>query len=352
MRQHSPTRNDAWVRLLGKAILAAALSAAGCSLPGQSRLRESIQTIKEPELGGEYLLYRPSLYDSAQDWPVFVVCAGGVSDSPRKQMSAWAPVGESKGVLVIAPRLESTGWSLRRNADRQRELLRADEERILAAVRNVQAGQHVSEDRIFIYGWGGGAPAALHTGLRHPEVFRAVAVAQPAYDEAALAGAAACLDPYQPVFVHYRATDVLYGKDGQRCADWLTDRSPVVTTDSFGPLQWDKCDGVVDFFEEVLRTRPLVRIGVSTPDPADPQTVQFKVRCSHEPRRFRWEFGDGSTSPVAEPRYRYSSAGTYVVRVTVDGPRGQTLHRAVELTIPGLLVRPLFVDEKSSQPGG
>ena len=42
-------------------------------------------------------------------------------------------------------------------------------------------------------------------------------------------------------------------------------------------------------------------------DSGDPMSVQFKTRASFEPRAYRWDFGDGETSPVATPVHTYAS---------------------------------------------
>lgn len=324
---------------LAVCLVALAILFTGCSQYHDPSVPEPIRPYVEPELGGEYLLYRPSLYNREHSWPLFVVCHSSTSDSPVRQIKAWTRLAEQRGILIVAPRLQSARFGLGRSVEDLTAQLRADEAHILATLRHVQAGHRVSWDRVFIYGWSGGASAALHTGLRHPDVFRAVSVGQPKFESGAFTETGWNTDPHQPVLVDYSVRDFITGKDAQHCLAWLNERLAHVTEDSSGEAKYDKVQRTVDFFEETLRRYPLIQIRSATVDSDRPLEVKFAVQASFEPRRYRWEFGDQDTSPVAEPIHTYAQAGTYHLRVTVEGPKGESHERNALLTVPGAALR-------------
>jgi PGF-pre-PGF domain-containing protein len=49
-----------------------------------------------------------------------------------------------------------------------------------------------------------------------------------------------------------------------------------------------------------------------------PLSVQFSDASVGEPTSWAWDFGDGTTSSVANPLHRYSSAGVYTVTLTAS----------------------------------
>jgi PKD repeat protein len=53
-----------------------------------------------------------------------------------------------------------------------------------------------------------------------------------------------------------------------------------------------------------------------------PLAVAFTDLSSGGPTSWSWSFGDGGTSTVRNPSHTYSSAGTYTVTLTVNGPGG------------------------------
>ena len=176
------------VRWWGAAPLMSLLLATGCARYVDRNVPEPIRRGVEPVWGRPYELYRPSSYDRDRAWPLIIVAHSSFPDSANRQIRAWDQLAEAHGFLVLAPVLDSSSTSWRRRAADQLERLRRDERHILASLRHVRAGHNISDDRIFLYGWGQGGHAALHTGLLHPEVFRAVAVIQPAYEPGFLTG--------------------------------------------------------------------------------------------------------------------------------------------------------------------
>ena len=313
----------------------AGLFTAGCSQYHDPNVPAPILPREEPEWGNEYLLYRPSLYDRNQAWPVFVICHGAYPDSAIAQMKAWTQSAEERGVLLVACELTSPRFSWRNDATRLQEDLREDERRILASVRHVQAGHEVSPDRIFIAGWAKGASAALYTGLRHPELFRAVAVAEPDFVAGAMSPAVANLDPHQPVLIHHSSRDALFGKTARAAGEWLQDHGVFVKVDSLGPVNKDEPGRLIDFFEDVLRRCPRIHVTAQTPEADDPLLLQLAVRSSCPLTRYRWQYDDGTSDVVAQPRRRFAGPGLYEVQLTVEDDAGESYNRRAWVTVPG-----------------
>lgn len=305
-----------------------------CSRYVDPRVPEPIRPFVDPEQGGKYELYRPRSYDRREAWPLVVVCHCSFPDSPNRQIRAWTELAESRGFLVAAPTLRSHRISRFTGADKRAALLRADRDHILATVRHIRAGHHISQDRIFIYGWGRGALAALYTGLSSPEIFRAVAVARPAFRESCLAEVARLIDPFQPIEVGYSTDDAVRGKQGDRCAEWLRSHGAYLHQNAPGLVRRTDCLRYVNFFENVIRKEPWAVIQTLARRDALPLEVRFKVRTSQPSRRYRWEFGDGGESSMADPIHRYAKAGLYRVTVTLVTPQGQPIRRTLELQVP------------------
>ncbi len=314
---------------------------AGCSQLIDPNVPEPIRPMREPLLGREYLLYRPSSYDRGHSWPLIVVCHSSLFDSPNRQIRDWTQLAESHGFLVAVPRLTSTASRFSTTPGKQGPLQNRDEQHILALVRHIRAGHNISDDRVFLYGWSGGAYPALYTALRNPDMFRAAGLIQPRFEAEYLVDAENRTDAHQPILVHYNSGDALSGKDAQRCAQWLRSKGADVHEDPFGPARRSDTIRAVEFFERVIRNIPWIRIRVFPASSDNPLEMQFKLTCSHVPTRYLWEFGDGDVSDVAEPIHLYHKPGSYRITVTVDGPDGRAQRRAAQLTVPQALLQPI-----------
>ncbi|MBU0719673.1 MAG: hypothetical protein KJ749_15625, partial [Planctomycetes bacterium] len=164
------------------ASLVLTLAIAGCSQYIDPNVPEPIRPMVEPHGSQEYLLYQPSNYDRSLSWPLVIACPSSYPDSPDRQIRAWTALAESRGFLVAVPALASTKSTWSRQLAEHVARLRHDEAHILAMVQHIRGAYNVSEERIFIYGWAKGALPALRTGLRHPRLFRSVAVMRPKLD--------------------------------------------------------------------------------------------------------------------------------------------------------------------------
>lgn len=287
----------------------------------------------EPEHGGKYLLYVPSSYDRTQAWPLVVVCHGAFPDSPDAQLQAWADLAESRGFLLAAPKLTSAVGLAVPKAPKELPRLRRDEAHILGMVQHVRGGYTVSDDRIFLYGWAGGAVPALRVALRHPDLFRALAVVQPKFDAAFLAEADNAVDHAQPVYLHYGANDSFTGKHGRRCAEWLRQSGVSLHDSTIGTPRADDGRAVVSFYERVIR-EPWIRIAAYPGPSGNPRERRFALHGNRPITRYRWSFGDGDESPVAEPTHVYAQAGTYRISVLVHDAADHQHTRTLDVQIP------------------
>jgi dienelactone hydrolase len=311
---------------------------AGCSQYVDPNVPEPIRPYVEPEFGTQYLLYRPAGYDGDHAWPLIVTCHSSFPDSPDKQIRVWTQLAESYGFLVAVPALQGNKAVFPPKPPKQIELQRDDERHILAAVRHIRAAHNISEDRVFIHGWSAGAYTALYTGLRYPEVFRAVALSHPRFDEGYLADAEGAMDPFQPVLVDYELSDAVAGKHARRCVEWLQDRSAELTVDAYGSSREVDADRVVAFFEEVVRSRPWVRIRALPASGTNPLQVQFKLQCTCRPQTYHWEFGDGEGSTAGQPVHAYAAPGTYVVVAVITDADGTEYRRSARLKVPEMVL--------------
>jgi dienelactone hydrolase len=308
---------------------------AGCPQYRDPTVPGEIQHVSEPNFGGKYYLYVPSTYDSEREWALIVVCHGTEAfDTARRQIRDWAKLAEQEQFIVAAPELRGVRSILPPPLRRQLELQRQDERRILACVQHLKGGYNIGTDKVFLTGWSAGGFAVMYTGLRNPNVFRALAVLQGNFNAEYLAEVAQDIDPYQPVYVLYGSTDILAGGEGHDCVDWLHKHGAAVTEEEIAGFHKNHPKQAFGFFERVVRKVPWLHIRAMADDPADPLTVRFKTRASFEPVRYLWSFGDEATSPIASPVHTYPSDGQYTVTLTVETPKGKTVRRATEIALP------------------
>jgi len=72
-----------------------------------------------------------------------------------------------------------------------------------------------------------------------------------------------------------------------------------------------------------------------------PLTVYFTDTSTGNPASWRWNFGDGSVSPLQNPGHTYPGAGTYTVTLTVTNAAGSSSEsRTITVYTPTLVVSP------------
>jgi poly(3-hydroxybutyrate) depolymerase len=339
-------QGKAMVRMLvGAATGLLLIACAGCPPFRDPTVPGDIRKVSEPALGGDYYLYVPTSYDPAKEWAVVFVCHGTIPfDYAGRQISDWAKLAEEKQFIVAAPLLKGTSSVFPPALPRQVALQREDEQTILACLRHLQGAYNISTDRVFLTGWSAGNFAVLYTGLRNPDVFRALAVLQGNFEPDYLAEVRESIDPFQPVYVLFGSTDILAGSHGKRCVEWLQENRGAVTREEIAGSHKNHPKQAYAFFERVVRKVPWLHIRAVAEDPADPLTARFKVRSSFEPARYQWSFGDGSTSPVASPVHTYAGPGKYTVTLQAETPQEKTVRRAVEIELPQSRGPPMGLD--------
>jgi len=321
----------------------------GCPGYRDANVPNPILRQRLPDGGSSYRLYVPTTYDRNYKHPLIIACHGTRPwDSPRRQMLDWVKLSEERGFIVAAPSLTGTSsWPLP-SATSQIARQREDERRILGVVRRLKGAYNISEDRVFLTGWSAGNFAVLYTGLKNPQIFRALALQQGNFDPAFLSDVVENIDREQPISVIYGSSDLLTGEQTHECVKWLEDQHANVSELEVPGGHRGHPTQAVSFFERVLRIQPWLHIRTFGVDNADPLTARFKIRASFAPTRYQWSFGDGSESPVAEPIHRFPQTGTYRVTLTVWPPKGKPVTRAVDLAIPQL--RGQFAERSTFDP--
>lgn len=313
------------------------VTGAGCPQYRNTDVPEPILQCVEPETQGEYRLYVPSTYDRSHKWPLVVLCHGTIPwDTSRRQIADWVRLAEEHGFLVSAPELVGTSGLRPPPADKQIARQQEDEQRVMRMLRHVRGGYNISPDRIFLTGWSAGGYAVLYIGLKHPDVFRAIAIQQGNFDPVFLVDVADRINPHQPVCVIHSAADIFAGTDSKDCLDWLHQHHANVFELEVPGGHRSHPKRAQEFFERVLRQIPWLHIRSFGVDGSNPLAIQFKIRGSFAPTTYAWQFGDGADSPVAEPLHRYTKPGTYRVTLLTTTPEGNEVRRAIDLKVPQL----------------
>ena len=302
------------------------------------RVSSSDGVYREPRVGGEYLIARPTNYDRKSQWPLFVLCHSGFPDSAKRQVMEWTKLADEKGFIVVAPVLDQPRRILGREEEEARDEQLSSTRLIINIVEHVRAAHNISEDRVLLYGYGRGAEPALHAALLHPEIFRAVSVSQPILENDRLPGMWTQVDPRQAVYVRYNTTDRLRHERYRELSKWLVSIGANVQADTAGAADRDRPERAVTFFELLLRKEPWLSVRAFKPDLRQPLTVQLKLRGSLDAKQVRWDFGDGTYASEAEPLHTYAEPGVYEIKVAVTGADGKEASRALWLTMPDAAV--------------
>lgn len=306
----------------------------GCSQLMGPNVPQEITKLTEPETEREYLLYKPLSYKASEKWPLIIVCSGGIAGSPKSEIGHWAELAESRGFVVAAPTFKA-----KRNPDAEKgdkKLLKIldDEKHILGVVQHVRAGHNISNDRVFIHGWSNGAIPALYVGLKHPEIFRAISVANPPYEPGAIPIPETAIDHYQPVNLVYQQADMITGKKGRQLRDWLRSIGVALKDEVTGKVKSEDAARFIGFYEEVIRKTAWIRVTSAKAGTKNPLELRFKSHTMDEPTSYRWDFGDGDSSPVAEPIHAFAKPGSYRVTVTLQGLRNGPHERVISVSVP------------------
>lgn len=329
------------------ALLLAGLALSFCTgCPVVSNLPAPGRVLREtdPVYDREYHLYVPSYYSDHRRWPLLIACHGTPPwDTAKGQMDQWKGWAEQKGFILAAPELIGTSADLGRQSEEQIGRQMRDEEAILSILRSISASRSVESTQVFLTGWSAGCYAVLFTGLRHPEVFRALSLSQGNFDAAFVEPCIPFVDRYQPIQVIYGTGDALKN-DSLDCIEWL--RSQDLDPIALGRPGFHRRDPgpVFDFFTQVLRHSPFIRIQVRY-DAEDPMRVHFSTKSSFSPVRCQWDFGDESGGRQPSVSHTYAQPGLYVVRVALWGPNDKRYVRSVRVQVPRIRLGTAPADE-------
>lgn len=306
----------------------------GCPQYADPSVPNPIRRLKEPSTGNNYFVYVPTDYTPAEPCPLVVLCHGtNPWDSSLRQIRDWVQLAESKNFIVIAPNLKGTKGDFPPPPHKQIRKQHEDERTILAAVKHVSGANHIDPARVFLTGWSAGGYAVLHTGLRHPEVFRALTIMQGNFDELFLDDAIDHIDPYQPVYVIRGTTDVLTGGQTKECMEWLYDQDAYVFDGKVSGPHRSHPKVAFEFFERIVRDVPCLTLRAIAVDVNDPYTVKFKAQASFRPAGYRWTFAEGQTSSMPTPIFKFEE-GTHEVTLETAMPNGKRLKRTIRVKIP------------------
>ncbi len=307
---------------------------AGCPQYADPTVPNPIRRVEEPSTDNEYFVYVPSRNKPGEPCPLVILCHGtNPWDSALRQIRDWVSLAEDKNFIVAAPKLKGTRGDLPPSPHVQIRRQREDERTILAAVRHVSGANHIDPTRVFLTGWSAGGYAVLHTGLRHPEVFRALTIMQGNFDERFAADAEEHIDPYQPVYAIYGTTDVLTGGQSKECMEWLYDHNAYVFDGRVSGPHRSHPKAAHEFFEKVIAEIPWLTVRAAAANASDPYTITFKACASFTPAGYRWTFDEGNTSSAAEPSFKFEE-GTHEVTLETAMPNGKRLKRTIRVDVP------------------
>jgi dienelactone hydrolase len=251
-------------------------------------------------------------------------------------MREWASFAENKGIIVASPVLTGAKGDLPPEPSRQIALQRQDERLILNIVAALKARYRIADERVFMTGWSAGAFAILYTGLRNPDVFRALAIRQGTFDPKFLDIPAERMDRWQPIKVIYGSTDFLRDQAKLTIA-WLRDNNLYVEEEEI-PGTHRRIDPklIWKFFDQIARERPWIRIVARAPDPENPLAVRFELKAIPPATKQKWFWGDGADSREAAPAHTYAQPGRYEVsvNVTLKGGKSYTRKRVIYVGAP------------------
>jgi len=321
----------------GPRAIAAALCllATGCPvtapLPTASDIKEKALS---GESGGKYYLYIPSNYDKRRAYPLVIACHGtNPWDDAWSQAREWAQFAEQKELIVAAPVLSGTHGDFPPPAPQQVERERADERLILDLVSSLKGAYNIAEEKVFLTGWSAGAYAVLFTGLRNPDVFRALAVRQGNFRPDYVEIEPDRLDRWQPIFVYYGSTDPLR-EDSIKCIAWLREQNMFVEQREVPGTHRRLEVGLAwDFFRTIIRERPWIRLRWLKPNMQERQAVKFWCESKPPFTHIIWEFGDGERSSETSPTHTYAATGRYEVTAKVSLKGGKSYARKIVVRI-------------------
>ncbi len=343
-------------RAIGIWLLAGVCLGFVCGCPVTTTLPTKAEIKEESLPGGEgkFYLYVPSTYDKRRPYPVVIACHGtNPWDDAWAQIREWAQFAEEHEIIVAAPVLGGTHGDIVPSVTGQIEKEQADERTILDLVSRLKAQYNVSEERVFLTGWSAGSFAVLYTGLRNPDVFRALAIRQGNFKADYIAVEPTRMDRWQPIFIYYGNTDLLR-PESLECITWLRDKNMFVEQLEV-PGSHKRLDVALswNFFKKIAKERPWIRLRTAKVDVKNRRVVKFWCEAKPAYSRIVWVFGDGEQSEEEAPTHEYAQPGTYDVsaKVSLRGAKTYTRKVTVRVGPPGTAAPSGTPSEGLAPPG-
>ncbi len=308
---------------------------AGCPV-GLNRVPGDTELLKDKETGGEYYLYIPSWHNNEQRWPVIVTCHGtNPWDTAWAQIHEWRGLAEKYGLIVVAPVLQAVNSELNWPVQSQIARQKRDEKVILNIVHKTITSLNGDPNRVYMVGWSGGGYAVYYTGLRNPQIFRALVSRMGTFNEKFLPDVAERLDPYQPVAIFMAARDIPMINDQCRAAyHWLKAHGMKrVRLREITGVHQRRPKVALDYFKEVTRKFTFIRTSAIKGVSGNLLRVQFYLSADPAPRIVIWDFGDGQISKQQNPQHLYKFRGQYTAKAIVITPRGARTERILKVTL-------------------
>jgi len=135
----------------------------------------------------EYALFVPSGYDQAKKTPL-VVALHGLYSNPQQIMHypGMTNLAEKYGYIVVAPMgYNNHGWYgakplVRGSADDPKDLSDLSEQDVMNVLDLVRKAYSIDPDRIYLLGHSMGGGGTFELGIKHPELWAALAPIAPA----------------------------------------------------------------------------------------------------------------------------------------------------------------------------
>lgn len=300
------------------------------SLPTKAEIKEN----SLPHGEGKYYLYVPSTYNKRRSYPLVIACHGtNPWDDAFAQIREWAQFAEEHELIVAAPVLVGTRGDIVPSVAGQIEKQQADERQILDLISQLKAQYNVAEERVFLTGWSAGSFAVLYTGLRNPDVIRALAIRQGNFKADYVAVEPERMDRWQPIFIYYGNTDLLR-PESLECITWLRDKNMFVEQLEV-PGSHKRLDVALswNFFKKIAKERPWIRLRTAKVDSRNRRMVKFWCESKPAFTRIVWTFGDGGQSAEESPSHEYAEPGSYDVSAKVSLKGGKTYTRKVTVRV-------------------
>ena len=282
-----------------------------------------------------YYMYVPTKYTPRKRWPMIISAPGTFPfDSSPGTRDAWVDTAEELGLIICCPDFETANGLLNIKADQAK--LQRDNEAVLAVIRDVASVYSIDPNGIAVTGWSGGGYPAHYIGLKNPNLIRAIIGRTANFSEDLVDEETARKARHMHVFCFFAKSDLAGIPEQNRRANfWYTMQGFLnfeIREIPGGHSKNNRLAG--DWFVQMLRSYPAVRIQASTLKGRTPLAVNFRALASDPDGRVAghiWQFGDGGVSIHPSASHTFATPGTYNVFLTVTDNDGHHEYAQVEV---------------------